>query len=85
MLKAPKVGIGAKLMAQNPGKRPLMGDDPRLPKMPERPGLVDFFEDRFTLAQLRRDPIDLRGDPGGLTRRPTLPSEGVMSDVFGTA
>jgi hypothetical protein len=35
------------LMARHPGKRMLMGDDPRLPKMPEKPTLVDFFKRRF--------------------------------------
>ena len=34
---------GAQLMAQNPGKHFLMGADPRLPKMPEKPTLIDFF------------------------------------------
>jgi hypothetical protein len=29
------------------GKRYLMGHDPRLPRMPERPTLFDFFRDRF--------------------------------------
>lgn len=29
----------------------LMGDDPRLPRMPERPTLVDFFRYRFAPAQ----------------------------------
>ncbi|MGH7053930.1 MAG: hypothetical protein ACREFA_08935, partial [Stellaceae bacterium] len=38
---------GAALMAANPGRYMLMGDDPRLPKMPERPTLVDFFKYRF--------------------------------------
>src|SRR5207249_4086998 len=38
---------GAALLAQNPGKYMLMGDDPRLPKMPERPTLMDFFKYRF--------------------------------------
>jgi len=38
---------GAALMAQNPGKKFVMGDDPRLPKMPEKPTLVDFFKYRF--------------------------------------
>jgi hypothetical protein len=37
----------AALMAQNPGKKFVMGDDPRLPTMPERPTLVDFFKHRF--------------------------------------
>jgi hypothetical protein len=37
----------AALMAQNPGKKFVMGDDPRLPKMPERPTLIDFFKYRF--------------------------------------
>jgi len=38
---------GAALLAQKPGKYMLMGDDPRLPKMPERPTLMDFFKYRF--------------------------------------
>ena len=38
---------GAHLMAQNPGKHFLMGADPRLPKMPEKPTLIDFFKHRF--------------------------------------
>jgi len=43
--------MGAQLLAQNPGKHMLMGDDPRLPKMPEQPTLVDFFKYRFAPAQ----------------------------------
>src|ERR1700688_2406935 len=37
----------AKLMAGNPNARVLMGDDPRLPKMPDKPTLMDFFKYRF--------------------------------------
>ena len=37
----------AKLMAGNPNARVLMGDDPRLPPMPEKPNLMDFFKYRF--------------------------------------
>src|SRR3981189_887584 len=35
---------GAALLAQNPGKHFLMGADPRLPKKPEKPTLIDFFK-----------------------------------------
>ena len=44
-----KIGMesGAALQAKNPGKYMLMGDDPRLPKMPEKPGLLDYFRLRF--------------------------------------
>jgi hypothetical protein len=35
------------LMKERPGARVLMGDDPRLPAMPEKPTLVDFFKLRF--------------------------------------
>jgi hypothetical protein len=35
------------LMKANPNARVLMGDDPRLPPMPEKPTLVDFFKYRF--------------------------------------
>ena len=38
---------GAARMAKHPGKYFLMGADPRLPKMPEKPTLVDFFKLRF--------------------------------------
>src|ERR1700746_161996 len=38
---------GGALLAANPGKLMLMGDDPRLPKMPARPSLMDFFKFRF--------------------------------------
>src|SRR5262249_3115325 len=31
----------------NPGRHMLMGDDPRLPQMPEKPTLMDFFKYRF--------------------------------------
>src|SRR5438128_7986691 len=41
---APNAGA---LMAQNPRARVLMGDDPRLPAMPEKPALIDFFKYRF--------------------------------------
>jgi hypothetical protein len=44
---------GPALMAKNPGKFMLMGEDPRLPKMPDKPTLVDFFRCRFaTTAHL---------------------------------
>ena len=32
---------------QGTGKRLLMGEDPRLPRMPEKPTLLDFFKYRF--------------------------------------
>ena len=35
------------LMKANPNARVLMGDDPRLPAMPEKPTLIDFFRHRF--------------------------------------
>src|SRR5258708_22737334 len=38
---------GAELQARNPGKYFLMGADPRLPKMPDKPTLIDFFKHRF--------------------------------------
>src|SRR5258708_4210247 len=33
--------------AKHPGKLMLMGEDPRLPKMPEKPTLIDYFKYRF--------------------------------------
>ena len=38
---------GASLQKDRPGAHFLMGDDPRLPAMPEKPTLVDFFRLRF--------------------------------------
>jgi hypothetical protein len=38
---------GAALQARHPGKLFLMGADPRLPKMPDKPTLIDFFKLRF--------------------------------------
>jgi hypothetical protein len=48
-----KFDSGEALLAANPGKHMLMGADPRLPKMPEKPTLIDFFRTRFaTTAHL---------------------------------
>jgi hypothetical protein len=41
---------GAALMAANPGKYMIMRDDPRLPKLPDKPTLIDFFKLRFTTS-----------------------------------
>jgi hypothetical protein len=38
---------GEALRAKNPGKLMLMGEDPRLPKMPDKPTLIDYFKCRF--------------------------------------
>ena len=38
---------GPALQAKYPGKYMLMGDDPRLPKMPAKPTLLDYFHCRF--------------------------------------
>jgi hypothetical protein len=38
---------GAALQAKHPGTYMLMGDDPRLPKMPAKPTLLDYFRCRF--------------------------------------
>src|SRR6516164_4285748 len=44
---------GQALLAANPGKHFLMGADPRLPPLPEKPTLIDFFKARFaTTAHL---------------------------------
>jgi len=39
---------GNDLLAKNPGKYFLMGPDPRLPEMPDKPTLIDFFKLRFS-------------------------------------
>ena len=38
---------GFEFKKNNPDKYFLMGADPRLPKMPEKPTLIDFFKNRF--------------------------------------
>src|SRR6516162_9915434 len=49
---------GPALKAANPDKYFLMGADPRLPKMPAKPTLIDFFHNRFAslnhLLQVQR-------------------------------
>jgi hypothetical protein len=61
----------AALMAQNPKARVLMGDDPRLPPMPEKPTLIDFFKYRFGpcmhLLQSARHAVN-----GGLSEKMVL-------------
>jgi hypothetical protein len=42
-----EIDNGQALLAANPGKHFLMGADPRLPEMPEKPTLIDFFKARF--------------------------------------
>jgi hypothetical protein len=42
-----EIESGAALMAKHPGKYFLMGADPRLPAMPDKPTLIDFFQARF--------------------------------------
>jgi hypothetical protein len=42
-----EIESGAAMLAKNPGKYFLMGADPRLPKMPEKPTLMDFFQARY--------------------------------------
>src|SRR6185437_406654 len=42
-----EMDTGAGILAKHPGQYFLMRDDPRLPKMPEKPTLVDYFRCRF--------------------------------------
>jgi hypothetical protein len=44
MKPSPNAGM---LLKANPGASLLMGDDPRLPAMPDKPTLIDFFRYRF--------------------------------------
>ena len=37
--------------AMEPGQQLLMGEDPRLPRMPDKPTLIDFFKYRFSPSQ----------------------------------
>jgi hypothetical protein len=41
-------GQGMATLGKHPGKHFLIGDDPRLPKMPAKPTLMDFFKYRAT-------------------------------------
>ena len=46
-----RLADGERTLGQRPfGGRMLMGEDPRLPPMPERPTLLDFFRCRFAVA-----------------------------------
>jgi hypothetical protein len=42
-----QMDMGPPILAKNPGKHFLMGPDPRLPPMPDKPTLVDYFRNRF--------------------------------------
>src|SRR5262249_21248112 len=42
---------GPALQKKYPGKYMLMGADPRLPPMPDKPTLIDFFKCRFATTQ----------------------------------
>src|SRR5881394_3621841 len=42
-----KMDTSAGLWAKHPGAVFNMGPDPRLPPMPERPTLIDYFKNRF--------------------------------------
>ena len=67
---------GPALLAANPGKHMLMGDDPRLPKMPEDPTLMDFFKYRFSPSQnhlLQSAKLPLKNGHGR-EDRPRLPA-----------
>ncbi len=44
MKPSPNAGM---LLKANPGASLMMGDDPRLPSMPDKPTLIDFFKYRF--------------------------------------
>ena len=54
----------AAMMAGNPKARVLMGDDPRLPAMPEKPTLMDFFKYRFGPAAHLLQSAQARGECG---------------------
>src|SRR5262249_503726 len=56
------------------GRRMMMGDDPRLPKMPERPTLLDFF--RYRLA---KPAIDHLLQSAALARRAGHPEKIVLA------
>src|SRR5262245_35915633 len=42
-----EISGGAALQSKYPGKYFNMGEDPRLPKMPDKPTLLDYFKNRF--------------------------------------
>ena len=42
-----EIANGNATLAKNPGKVFNMGEDPRLPKMPDKPTLLDYFKCRF--------------------------------------
>src|SRR5690349_23160482 len=42
-----KIDTSQEMRAKHPGKFFLMGEDPRLPPMPAKPTLVDYFRNRF--------------------------------------
>ena len=63
----------AALMAKNPNARVLMGADPRLPPMPEKPTLMDFFEFRLAPPRICCKAPNTRSMPGCGEHGPRLP------------
>src|SRR5260221_13657075 len=55
-----------------PGKKALMGPDPRLPKMPDKPTLFDFFK-------LRLGPTQHMMQSARLAHKNRLPEKPVMA------
>jgi hypothetical protein len=79
-----EIETGPALQAKNPGKYLLMGADPRLPKMPEQPTLIDFFRARFasTAHLLQSATHALRtGQPETVILACLLPDIGVASFI----
>ena len=72
---------GNDLLAKNPGKYFLMGADKRLPAMPDKPTLIDFFKLRFGpsahLLQSARHAVK-----GGLPEKMVLAC--LLHDISGT-
>ena len=59
-------GMGLAEQMKHPGKLFLIGDDPRLPKMPAKPTLLDYFKyrARHDASAAERDACPQRRDAG---------------------
>ena len=69
-----KMDTSAGMWAKHPGAVFNMGPDPRLPPMPEKPTLIDYFKCRFASARASAAERDACAEGRAATRRSSSPA-----------
>ena len=80
---SPPPNAGAMIKARTRIARVLMGDDPRLPAMPEKPTLIDFFKYRFGPCDASAAERPARGEGRPAARRWCWPACCTTSSAIG--